>query len=397
MRILIVSFYYSPELGAAPSRITNLAKGLKDNNVEVELLTCMPNYPKGEIFEGYRNKFSMREELDGMIVHRYWTYATTSKNAFRRLWSMISFACAIWIFALKFRLIKGYDRVIIQSPPILVAYSAMLIFRCLYKRITILNVSDLWPASAVELGAVKESGTFYKVLAFMEKFLYKKASAIMGQSSTILDHVQSFQPSKRTFLYRNLQHAVIVGQKPVQKDGKFKIVYAGLMGVAQDILGLIKAIDFVGFKVEFHLYGGGNQLERIKDYISANDKGVYYHGFLSKEQMVQELVQYDASIVPLVVSIKGAVPSKIFDLLPVGVPILFCGGGEGAKIVREYQIGFVSDSGDYGGLMDNIRLFTQMEKSEYQIYVDNCIRASEKDFCFGNQMTDFVHFIKELK
>ena len=51
MKVLIVSFYYSPELGAAPSRITNLAKGLQEKGIEVELLTCMPNYPKGKIFD----------------------------------------------------------------------------------------------------------------------------------------------------------------------------------------------------------------------------------------------------------------------------------------------------------------------------------------------------------
>ena len=61
MRILIVSFYYLPELGAAPSRITNLAEGLRDRDQEVEVLTCMPNYPKGRIFENYRKKFSMCE------------------------------------------------------------------------------------------------------------------------------------------------------------------------------------------------------------------------------------------------------------------------------------------------------------------------------------------------
>ena len=113
--------------------------------------------------------------------------------------------------------------------------------------------------------------------------------------------------------------------------------------------------------------------------------------------MVQELMNYDASIVPLVVSIKGAVPSKIFDLLPVGVPVLFCGGGEGAEIVRDYKIGLVSDSGDYAGLVDNIRIFAEMEKTEYRNYIDNCIKASENDFCFANQMSDFVDFIKKLK
>ena len=74
MKVLIVSFYYSPELGAAPSRITNLAKGLQEKGIEVELLTCMRNYPKGKIFEGYRRKFSMKEELDGDLCYNFEKY-----------------------------------------------------------------------------------------------------------------------------------------------------------------------------------------------------------------------------------------------------------------------------------------------------------------------------------
>ena len=68
MRVLIVSFYYEPEIGAAPSRITNLAKGLKSKGVEVDILTCLPNYPQGKIFEGYRGKFSLRENIDGINI-----------------------------------------------------------------------------------------------------------------------------------------------------------------------------------------------------------------------------------------------------------------------------------------------------------------------------------------
>ena len=56
MKILIVSFYYSPELGAAPSRITNMAEGLKSQGAEVDVLTSLPNYPQGQIFEGYRGR-----------------------------------------------------------------------------------------------------------------------------------------------------------------------------------------------------------------------------------------------------------------------------------------------------------------------------------------------------
>ena len=71
MKVLIVSFYYTPEMGAAPSRITNMAEALHDKGTEVDVLTCLPNYPKGRIFDGYRHRFSKREEINGVKVFRY--------------------------------------------------------------------------------------------------------------------------------------------------------------------------------------------------------------------------------------------------------------------------------------------------------------------------------------
>lgn len=115
----------------------------------------------------------------------------------------------------------------------------------------------------------------------------------------------------------------------------------------QDILGLIKTVDFNGLNAELHLYGGGNQLEDIRAYISNHERHVFYHGFLDKKSMVQELMKYDASIVPLVVSITGAVPSKIFDYYR-----LVCRSYSVAevKVQKLYEIirsGLVADSGDY--------------------------------------------------
>ena len=117
MKILIVSFYYPPELGAAPSRIFNMAEGLKERGNDVEILTCMPNYPKGEIFDEYKGRIYKKEIQNSCKVYRYWTYATVSKNPILRGISMMSFALILWLFSFRYKLVRSYDRVIIQSPP----------------------------------------------------------------------------------------------------------------------------------------------------------------------------------------------------------------------------------------------------------------------------------------
>ncbi len=392
MKVLIVSFYYEPEVGAAPSRITNLAKGLKASGMDVDVLTCLPNYPKGRIFEGYRGRFSMKEMVDGINVYRYWTYATISKNPLKRVLAMTAFATTLWAFARRRKLIKSYDRIIIQSPPILVAASAIALFKKCFGKHTILNVSDLWPMSAVELGFMKEGSLSHRAMSRIERFMYRSVDAVMGQSSEIVEHVRNMYPERRTFLYRNLQ-PIQVESLARERSGALKIVYAGLFGVAQDMLSLLRSVDFVRLGVEMHLYGGGNQMAEIEEYIKQGDKNIYYHGYVSKQQMGEELRKYDLSIIPLAAHIHGAVPSKIFDLLPEGIPILFSGEGEGARIVSDYGFGLVSTHGDYAALAQNIQAFVDMTDEEYAAYVNNCLSASQDIFSFSKQMERFCDFI----
>ena len=392
MKVLIVSFYYEPEVGAAPSRITNLAKGLKASGMDVDVLTCLPNYPKGRIFEGYRGRFSMKEMVDGINVYRYWTFATISKNPLKRVLAMTAFATTLWAFARRRKLIKSYDRIIIQSPPILVAASAIALFKKCFGKYTILNVSDLWPMSAVELGFMKEGSLSHRAMSRIERFMYRSVDAVMGQSSEIVEHVRNMFPERRTFLYRNLQ-PIQVESLARERSGALKIVYAGLFGVAQDMLSLLRSVDFVKLGVEMHLYGGGNQMAEIEEYIKQGDKNIYYHGYVSKQQMGEELRKYDLSIIPLAAHIHGAVPSKIFDLLPEGIPILFSGEGEGARIVSDYGFGLVSTHGDYAALAQNIQAFVDMTDEEYAAYVNNCLSASQDIFSFSKQMERFCDFI----
>ena len=395
VKVLIVSFYYEPELGAAPSRIANLAKGLKASGADVDVLTCLPNYPKGRIFDGYRGRFSMKEMVDGIGVYRYWTYATVSKNPFKRVLAMTAYAATMWAFAFRRKLIKSYDRIIVQSPPILVAVSAIVLFRKLFGKKVVLNVSDLWPGSAVELGFVREGSLSFKALSRFERFIYRNAHSVMGQSQEIVEHVEAMFPSKRTFLYRNLQPVAPSIGVAKERNGCLKIVYAGLFGVAQGMCQLLKSIDFVALGVEMHLYGGGNQVEEIQEYIKNGDKNIWYHGYVSKQEMNQELKKYDLSIIPLAAAIHGAVPSKIFDLLPAGIPILFSGNGEGARIVEECGLGLVSEYGDYKMLEKNIKTFVDMPPEAYSAYSANCLNASCDAFSFPKQLGRFVKFLEE--
>lgn len=397
MKVLIVTERYWPEVGAAPSRLANMAEGMLKHGIDVDVLTGLPNYPKGEIFDEYKGSFSKCEKHNGVGIFRYWLYATVSRNPVARVLNMFSFAIIIWLFMFKVKRIKSYDKIIIQTPTLVVAASAMLLFKKLFRKTCILNVSDIWPLTAVDMGAIKEGSRSFRFLSMLERFLYRNADAILGQSQEILSHIEGFPNKKKLFLYRNLQYYSFDNDHKT-KSSTLKVVFSGMLGVAQDVLGIVKNVPFKQLGVEFHILGGGKQLEEIQAWIKQNPDGnVFAHGFVPKDEIAKRLQEMDVSVVPLATRIRGAVPSKIYDTLPQGLPILFCGGGEGAEFIKERGLGMISNPGDYSALGQNIKTFSDMNSEEYEKISAKCFEISKNELNFDKQMLETINFIETIK
>lgn len=133
--------------------------------------------------------------------------------------------------------------------------------------------------------------------------------------------------------------------KTINHDEK-KLVYAGLLGVAQGILELCHEIELPD-DWEFHIYGEGTQRVAIENYLNTSTKRITYKGSLSRKLLHQELLSYDMTIIPLVKRIYGSVPSKIFEYGRLGLPMLYFGGGEGETLVQQYELGWVVPAGNY--------------------------------------------------
>ena len=194
-KILIISNYYPPEKGAAANRIEQLALQLLANNYSVSVVCPLGNYPKGELFNEYKGKFSITENLKNILVKRLWIYPSVSKNIFVRLFSVLSFSTSLF-FYLLFKKIP--NKVVVQSPPLLLSFIAVFVLLVKRKKI-ILNVSDLWPLAAIELNALKKDSFSHKISLFMERFIYKKATLILGQSNEIISHIKEIYPEKKCF------------------------------------------------------------------------------------------------------------------------------------------------------------------------------------------------------
>lgn len=388
MKIYIISNYFHPEIGAASKRITEMALGLcKIGNI-IEVVCPMPNYPFGKIYKEYKKKLFLKESYNEIVIRRYWISPSNSNNVILRIWSMISFAFNLFFEIRHLRKFKP-DCIIIQHSPLLVSFFGVMLSKKIIHSKVVLNISDLWPLSALELGAIKP-GNLYNLLQFMERYNYTNSDLIVGQSNEIIKQVGSVV-SKTTFLYYNFPAKIPDFVDHQEKTSiTFRIIYAGLLGVAQGVLDIIKYINFKNLGTELHIYGQGNEAEPIAQYISAHpDLGIVNKGILSHEELIKILPQYQAALIPLRIQITGAVPSKIFEAAFAGVPLLFCGGGEGEKIVSSLKLGFTSPPNDIKSLENNICRLTSMSLKEYNLFRQSCRKTSEIYFRFKQQIQDF--------
>lgn len=343
--VLIITSYFPPEIGAASNRIFELSQGLHNQDFAVTILTPLPNYPTGKIFADYKGQFKHVSKEQNITINRLWIYASNSKNKISRVLAMLSYSFSlVWFFMWN----TIPKTVIVQSPPLLVAFTSMLFLRKKNRRL-ILNVSDLWPIAGLELGALQPNFG-YKILENIESYNYKKAHLILGQSQEILSHVNTLYPDKKTFLYRNFPNFEPPEIKKHTTNNKtLKLVYAGLLGVAQGIYKLCKALDYSS--IELHIYGSGAEQTQIERFITQHPElPIIFHGRVARDELHRVLMNYDIAIIPLLHRIYGSVPSKIFEYARLGIPMLYFGGGEGELIIKNNNLGWVAISGDYDNL-----------------------------------------------
>jgi glycosyltransferase involved in cell wall biosynthesis len=386
--ILIITNYYPPEKGAAANRIEQLALSLSQNNYKVSVVCPLANYPKGIVFPEYKGKFTITENRDSITVKRLWIYPSISKNIFIRSFSILSFAICLFGYLL-FK--KTPKKIIIQSPPLLLSFIAILILSLKRKKI-ILNVSDLWPLAALELNALKEGSLSHKCSLYFERYIYKKATIILGQSLEIIAHVQSLFLDKKCFLYRNYpDHKISEMSLITSNDSTIRIFYAGLLGVAQGVLELCENIQLQELNIELHLFGDGAEKNQIEHFISSQTQSkIFFHGMLERNELHKTLNSFDIAIVPLKTRIYGSVPSKIYEYSCLGFPVLYFGGGEAESVVDSNQLGWVAKVGDFDDLKNKIISISKIDKQELHLMKKRIFNETKSIFNLEKQIKDLI-------
>src|SRR5262249_28111474 len=270
MKLIILTQYYPPEMGAPQARLSDLATRFRQAGHEVVVLTAMPSYPLGRVYPGYRGIFR-RELRDGILVLRTFAYPSQSARILPRLTSYFSFVLSSLFFGLIH--LRRADYLLTESPPLFLGIAGFLLSRAKKAR-WVFNVSDLWPDSAVRLGIVKE-GIGLALARRLEAFCYRRACLVSGQSREILEDIRRRFPAVPVYhLSNGVDTATFRPERGTpearrrligdREQERFVAVYAGLHGVAQGLDQVLEALALLDGQGPLAVFiGDGPERERL--------------------------------------------------------------------------------------------------------------------------------------
>lgn len=408
MKLLILTQYFPPEVGAPQNRLFELAVRLKKLGIEVSVLTAMPNYPQMKIYDGYEGKDYIYEEIEGVPVHRASIYLPKNKSIVQRLLNYFSFVYSSAIIGKN--KIGDVDIIMCESPPLFLGYSALYLKRKKKAKL-IFNVSDLWPESAEKLGVVTNKWML-KLAYRLEKKLYHKSILVTGQTQGICKNINERFSSVNTFWLPNGVDVSYYNPSTVTSHWRGEngfsqddilYLYAGIIGLAQGLEIILTAAELLKTYplIKFILVGSGPEKEKLLSI--KNEKqlsNVYFFDAVSKLQMPQIVQASDVSIIPLrkLDLFLGAIPSKIFENLAMEKPVILAVDGEARELfVNQGKCALYSEPENAEDLAKNVLLLANNKDLRKQlgdrgrIYVEESFNRNTIAQNFYNKLINHVN------
>jgi colanic acid biosynthesis glycosyl transferase WcaI len=400
MHLTLLTQYYPPEIGAPQARLSELAGHFRRRGHTVTVLTAMPSYPTGKVYSGYGGMVR-RENQEGGDIIRTFVYPTQSASFVRRLTSYLSFVVSSSAFG-SF-LLDHSDYLLVESPPLFLGLSGFWLSRLKRARM-IFNVSDLWPLSAVQLGLLRPEALSYRLSSALEAFCYRRAWYVTGQSKGILASIRERFPDcptvhlstgvDTTRFCPNLRSEE--ARRVLGKPDEFILLYAGLHGLAQGLDQVLTAAESFGDypNVQFVLVGDGPEKQHLLQ--RARRAGLRNVRFLDPRparEIPPLLASADVVLVPLKTELHGAVPSKLYEAMASGRPVILIATGEPAEIVRQNQVGLVVAPGDTEDFVRSIKTLS-LEPHLRETLGHNGRRAAERDYDRSKIATGFIEHLE---
>lgn len=385
MKLLIVTQYFPPEMGAPQARLFELATRLQQKGHTVTILTAMPNYPTGKVFKGYRWKLRRTEEMQGLRVIRTCIYPSNSSHALPRLLCYASFVISSLVLGIWG--LGRQDVVLFESPPLFMVPTGLLIGWLARGRI-VMNVSDIWPDILVRMGHGQD-GIFMKAMFWLERFGYRHSDAVALTNPGAMAQIRERFPDVATTVISNGVDTKLFRPELRSEEiraslgagpGDFLAGYCGLHGLAQGLEAVLLAAGQLQDqpRIKFVMIGDGPVKEKLVAMAREMKlTNVTFFSHRPKKEMPAVLASCDASLVPLLARLPGTMPSKVYEAMSAGVPVVVAKGCEGEALVNQFDVGRAFEPMDGQDLAKAI-LDLASHPEKVQAIRANCIHLAQR-------------------
>lgn len=365
MHILFLTDNFPPEVNAPASRTFEHCGEWVRAGHRVTVITGAPNFPKGRVFDGYRNRLLSRETVEGVEVVRVWTYITANEGFLKRTLDYVSFMFSATLASL---LVHRPDIIVATSPQFFTACAGYLVSR-LRGVPYVFELRDLWPESIRAVGALKAS-PLLNAIERLELFLYHKAAMVVSVTHAFKRNLERRGiDSAKIHVVTNGADLSRFSKRPRNEalaqrlgfEGRFIAGYIGTHGMAHALGTLLEAALLLQEEgrddIRLLLLGDGASKQALRKRAAAMGlRNVTFVDSVPKDEVVDYWSLLDASIIHLrdTELFTTVIPSKLFECMAMGVPVLHGVRGESAEIVERAGAGLVFEPENAGALRNRI-------------------------------------------
>ncbi|MBX7116694.1 MAG: glycosyltransferase family 4 protein [Myxococcaceae bacterium] len=346
-RVLILSQYYAPESGAPAIRLRAMVKELVKLGYDVRVVTGMPNYPKGEIYDGYAGKLWMRDEVDGVPLRRVWLYPASGKGAAKRIINYLSFTASS---ALALALEQKADLVFVEAQPLTLAFPAW-VNKVVRGTPYVYNTPDLQVEYADE-GQWGVRGLI-RLARGLEGFLMKKSLSVTTVTHAFVEHFHQERGIDKARIAFLPNGADIDFLSPQPRDAAFAekmgvgnrkvFTFAGTHAPYQGLEVILEAAKLLKHRKDIVILMVGDGPVREKLMRDAEEAGLDNVLFrTSPFSEMPSLMSITWASLVVLRALKIATKMRLSKAIPplaCGVPLIYAGWGETADIVAEEGVG----------------------------------------------------------
>jgi colanic acid biosynthesis glycosyl transferase WcaI len=377
MHILFLSHYFPPEVNAPAVRTYEHCKRWVAAGNKVTVITCAPNCPDGVIYKGYKNRWRHQETVDGIKVIRVWTYVAPNRGFIKRTVNYLSYMVSATLAALT---VRRVDVIVATSPQFFCGWAGVLCKR-LKRRPFVLEIRDIWPESIVTVGAMKKSMVI-RALERLEKKMYCAADHIVTVGEGYKERIcaRGINPAKVSVVLNGVdvnEFKPIDSAKAVKKEfgseGRFVCAYIGTIGMAHGLEVVLDAAERYlkegKTDIMFWIVGDGAHREKLEKSAQKHHlTNVVFTGRLPRERMPEIIEACDACLVHLhgTELFSSVIPSKIFELLAMNVPIIMGVRGQALDIVLEAGAGVAMEPDSAESLAECIEIVRTKDCQAFQ-------------------------------